>query len=99
MNNYNATKSEWLVLANGYVDIGTWWGITPFIGAGVGTARVTIANYTDAGMVNNNGFALAPSQALQARRLRRGGILRGHFTAVWPTWSILASQLNWLTAM
>jgi opacity protein-like surface antigen len=57
MNNYNATKSEWLVLANGYVDIGTWWGITPFIGAGVGTARVTIANYTDAGMVNNNGFA------------------------------------------
>jgi opacity protein-like surface antigen len=56
INNYNATKSEWLAMANGYFDLGTWWGVTPFIGAGVGAARVTIANYTDTGMVNNNGF-------------------------------------------
>src|SRR6267142_1310422 len=44
---YHATKSEWVVLANGYVDLGTWWGVTPFIGAGVGGARVSIANFTD----------------------------------------------------
>lgn len=55
VNNYNATKSEWLVMANGYVDLGTWWCVTPYIGAGVGMARVNIANYTDVGSVNNNG--------------------------------------------
>jgi opacity protein-like surface antigen len=55
VDNYSATKSEWLVMANGYVDLGTWWCVTPFIGAGVGAARVTIANYTDNGANNNNG--------------------------------------------
>jgi opacity protein-like surface antigen len=55
---YHATKSEWLVLANAYVDLGTWWCMTPFIGAGVGTARVSIANFTDQGIANNGGGAL-----------------------------------------
>jgi opacity protein-like surface antigen len=69
INNYSASKSEWLIMANGYVDLGTWWYVTPFVGAGVGMSRVTIANYTDTGSVNNNGagfgtfpgFASAPS--------------------------------------
>jgi opacity protein-like surface antigen len=60
---YRATKSEWVVLANGYVDLGTWWCMTPFIGAGVGTARVSIANFTDQGIANNGGGAL-PGLAL-----------------------------------
>ena len=47
---YNASKSEWLFLANAYVDLGTWWCITPYVGGGVGTARVTIANFTDSGV-------------------------------------------------
>ena len=65
INNYTASKSEWLVMANGYVDLGTWWCVTPFIGAGVGMSRVTIANYTDTGSVNNdgNGFGTFPSYA------------------------------------
>jgi opacity protein-like surface antigen len=46
---YHATKSEWLLLANAYVDLGTWWCITPFIGAGVGTARVSVGDFTDSG--------------------------------------------------
>jgi opacity protein-like surface antigen len=49
-NIYNASKSEWLFLANGYVDLGTWWCVTPFIGAGIGTSRVTISNFTDQGL-------------------------------------------------
>lgn len=44
---YIASKSEWLVLLNGYVDLGTWWNITPFIGAGVGMSRNTISNFGD----------------------------------------------------
>ena len=65
IDNYGASKSEWLVMANGYVDLGTWWCITPFVGAGVGAARVTIANFTDTGINNISGegasFATAPS--------------------------------------
>jgi len=60
---YRATKSEWVVLGNAYVDLGTWWCMTPFIGAGVGGARVSIANFTDQGIANNGGGAL-PSLAL-----------------------------------
>jgi opacity protein-like surface antigen len=55
---YHATKSEWVVLANAYVDLGTWWYMTPFIGAGVGGARVSIANFTDQSIANNGGAAL-----------------------------------------
>jgi opacity protein-like surface antigen len=60
---YRATKSEWVVLGNAYVDLGTWWCMTPFIGAGIGGARVSIANFTDAGIANNGGGAL-PGLAL-----------------------------------
>jgi opacity protein-like surface antigen len=56
-DSYTATKSELLFLANAYVDLGTWWCLTPFVGAGVGTARVTIANFTDTGDFINNGQA------------------------------------------
>ncbi len=52
---YTATKSEVLFLANGYIDLGTWWYLTPFVGAGVGTARVSISNFTDTGDFINGG--------------------------------------------
>jgi opacity protein-like surface antigen len=44
---YRGSKSEWLVLANAYADLGTWWCMTPFIGAGVGASRNTISNFVD----------------------------------------------------
>jgi opacity protein-like surface antigen len=53
---YTATKSELLFLANAYVDLGTWWCVTPFIGAGVGTARVSVGNFTDTGDFINGGI-------------------------------------------
>jgi opacity protein-like surface antigen len=58
IDTYNGTKNEWVVLANAYVDLGTWWCITPFIGAGVGGARVAINGFTDAGIANQGGGAL-----------------------------------------
>ena len=58
MNTYSGSKSEWVVMANAYVDLGTWWCITPFIGAGVGGARVAINGFTDQGIANNGGGAL-----------------------------------------
>ena len=44
---YRASKSEWLFLANVYADLGTWWYVTPFIGAGIGTSHNTISNFID----------------------------------------------------
>lgn len=68
VDQYSGTKSEWLVMANGYVDLGTWWCITPFIGAGVGAAQIRVAGFTDNGINNIGGggnvsYASAPSDA------------------------------------
>ena len=37
----SASKSEWVAMVNAYVDLGTWWCMTPFVGAGVGASRNT----------------------------------------------------------
>lgn len=55
-NDYFGTKSEWLFLGNAYLDLGTWWCFTPFIGAGIGYSRNTISNWRD---INNQTGATA----------------------------------------
>jgi opacity protein-like surface antigen len=55
-NNYTAKKSEWLVLANVYFDLGTWWRVTPFVGAGVGWSQVRIHSFRDAGIAEGTGL-------------------------------------------
>jgi opacity protein-like surface antigen len=50
---YRASKSEWLVLANIYADLGTWYSFTPFIGAGIGASHNTISNFTDSCVIVN----------------------------------------------
>lgn len=42
--------SSMVALANGYVDLGTWHRITPFVGFGVGAASITTSDVTDAGL-------------------------------------------------
>lgn len=54
-NEYTFTKREWLFLANAYLDLGTWWCITPFIGAGIGVSNLTIANYRDNNQIASGG--------------------------------------------
>ncbi|MDE2361734.1 MAG: porin family protein [Hyphomicrobiales bacterium] len=44
---YNAGVSSFLMMANGYVDLGTWYGVTPYVGAGVGFVRHTMSGLTD----------------------------------------------------
>lgn len=34
------------LLLNGYVDLGTWWGVTPYVGAGLGGAQNFFHRYT-----------------------------------------------------
>jgi opacity protein-like surface antigen len=49
-DNYSAKKNEWVALVNAYFDLGSWHGISPFIGAGVGASRNTISDFTDIGV-------------------------------------------------
>jgi opacity protein-like surface antigen len=44
---YTGSKSELTFLLNGYVDLGTWSRLTPFVGAGIGYSRNTISNFGD----------------------------------------------------
>jgi opacity protein-like surface antigen len=47
---YTAKKSEYVALVNAYIDLGSWHGISPFVGAGVGAANVNISAFTDIGV-------------------------------------------------
>ncbi len=49
-NKYTGKKSEWLFLANVYADLGTWYAFTPFVGAGIGAAKITMHSFRDAGI-------------------------------------------------
>ena len=44
-NEYSGEKTEWTGLVNGYIDLGTWRGVTPFIGAGIGASYNTISGF------------------------------------------------------
>jgi opacity protein-like surface antigen len=57
VDNYTASKSEAVIMAHGYVDLGTWWCVTPFIGAGVGTSYNRISGFRDDGFGDSFGVA------------------------------------------
>jgi opacity protein-like surface antigen len=50
-NEYTGNKSEWVFLANAYWDIATFRGITPYVGAGIGTAAVSLNNFRDVNQI------------------------------------------------
>jgi opacity protein-like surface antigen len=58
---YDGFHSAWVALVNAYVDLGTWWCVTPFIGAGVGGAWHKVTALTDVGYIadGSTGFGYA----------------------------------------
>jgi opacity protein-like surface antigen len=52
---YSAGFTSWVAMANVYVDLGTWWCITPFVGFGVGGAFNQISGLTDFGAIPSPG--------------------------------------------
>jgi opacity protein-like surface antigen len=48
-NSYTGSLSSTVVLANAYVDLGKHWGLTPFVGAGIGGAYNRLTHVTDIG--------------------------------------------------
>ena len=54
-NNYSGSKSEAVVMANAYFDLGTWWYVTPYVGAGIGGSYNRISGFRDDGVIINGG--------------------------------------------
>jgi opacity protein-like surface antigen len=50
---YDGNHSAVVVLANAYIDLGTWMCLTPFIGGGVGFAHHTVSAIHDVGFISN----------------------------------------------
>ncbi|MEJ8574095.1 outer membrane protein [Microbaculum marinum] len=38
--------SAWTVMANAYIDLGNWAGLTPYVGGGIGAANLRLSDYT-----------------------------------------------------
>jgi opacity protein-like surface antigen len=58
---YSGNVSNTVFLANGYFDIGTWYGVTPFVGAGIGGAYNYFSGLTDTGLENIGAAGYAPA--------------------------------------
>jgi opacity protein-like surface antigen len=65
-DDYNASKNEWLFLANAYVDLGTWWNVTPFVGVGIGGSYNTIKSFTDVGATQAGATILSTTYGADA---------------------------------
>ena len=62
---YDGNHSAVVVMANAYIDLGTWFCLTPFVGVGAGMAQHRFTGMTDVGYISNGfsgfGFAAADS--------------------------------------
>jgi opacity protein-like surface antigen len=58
---YDGDHSAVVLMANAYLDLGTWMCLTPFVGVGVGAARHSIGGLTDVGYISDGttGFGYA----------------------------------------
>jgi opacity protein-like surface antigen len=83
-DDYNASKSEWTFLTNAYVDLGTWYGITPFVGAGIGASYNHIASFTDIGATQVGTTILSTTYGADAWKLN----------FAWAAYAGLSYQVN-----
>jgi opacity protein-like surface antigen len=83
-DDYHASKSEWLFLANAYVDLGTWWCVTPFIGAGIGGSYNKISSFTDIGATQAGATILSTTYGNDASK----------FNFAWAAYAGLAYQVT-----
>ena len=47
LDTYEGYLKTWVLLANAYVDLGTWNCFTPFVGFGIGGAHIQLADFSD----------------------------------------------------
>ena len=58
-NEYTADIESWVGLANAYIDLGTYFCVTPYIGGGVGFASISVLGLKDVNVPNNSVFYAA----------------------------------------
>ncbi len=59
----NATQYNNLGLASAYVDLGTFWGVTPYVGAGAGVNVNTISGSTKFNLSNDGSHFVGDTTA------------------------------------
>jgi opacity protein-like surface antigen len=70
---YTGSIRSTVILANGYIDLGTWNCLTPFIGAGVGVAFNTFNDLVDTGIAESgSGMGQNPTETHMAWALHAG---------------------------
>jgi opacity protein-like surface antigen len=67
-NEYTADIKTWLGLVNAYIDMGNWCGFTPFVGAGIGFATISVSGLRDDGVVDDPVNGAVPSIAYGASK-------------------------------
>ncbi len=55
-NEYTADIQSWLGLANAYIDMGNWCGFTPYVGAGIGFATLSMNGLKDINVPQASAF-------------------------------------------
>jgi len=55
-NEYTADIEGWMGLFNAYVDLWTWRGVTPYIGAGIGFTSLDVQGFKDVNVPQNSVF-------------------------------------------
>jgi opacity protein-like surface antigen len=65
-NRNSGSISSTVFLANAYVDLGTWYGITPFVGAGIGWTQNRVNGLTDQGYATNTLYNTGTNTVISA---------------------------------
>jgi opacity protein-like surface antigen len=83
-NMYTASKSERVLLANFFLDLGTWWCVTPFVGAGIGVTQNRIEHFRDVNVIaGGGGWADTGTKTNMAWSVQAGAAYK-----VTPTFSV-----------
>lgn len=75
---FSGSADSWVLLANAYLELGTWSGITPYVGGGIGAAALAPSDVTDGYVTANFGTQWAFAW----------GLMAGASVAISPNWSI-----------
>jgi opacity protein-like surface antigen len=51
---YTGKLDSFTILANAYLDLGTWGGLTPYVGAGIGTTHLRTHEFTNITVIEPN---------------------------------------------
>jgi opacity protein-like surface antigen len=73
-NHYTAKKSELLLLANAYADLGNFHGFKPYVGAGIGMSRTTISHFADRDILRGAGGYAPPHSMWQLAWALHAGV-------------------------